>query len=155
MIALQPQSFTRSRIESAENPPKITVCGAPIREHARIATANSGTSGIYTATRSPFSTPRCFRTFANFETSAWSSRYESRRSSPGSPSQIRAVLSPFVSRWRSRQLYEAFIFPPENHFACGGSQSSTFSHGANQSRDSACFAQNAGRSASASAYIFS
>jgi len=36
-------SFIRPESESAENPPKTTVCGAPSRVHASIATGNSGT----------------------------------------------------------------------------------------------------------------
>jgi hypothetical protein len=36
-------SWSRSVSESAENPPKTTVCGAPIRAHASIAIAASGT----------------------------------------------------------------------------------------------------------------
>ena len=36
-------SFIRPESESAEKPPKTTVCGAPSRVHASIATGNSGT----------------------------------------------------------------------------------------------------------------
>ena len=39
----QPMSFARSDSESAEKPPKTTVCGAPSRVHASIATGSSGT----------------------------------------------------------------------------------------------------------------
>ena len=39
----QPMSFARSESESAENPPKTTVCGAPSRVHASIAIGSSGT----------------------------------------------------------------------------------------------------------------
>ncbi len=39
----QPMSFMRSESESAEKPPKTTVCGAPSRVHASIATGSSGT----------------------------------------------------------------------------------------------------------------
>ncbi len=42
IMAVQPQSSTRSRTESGEKPPKMTVCGAPIRAQASIATAISG-----------------------------------------------------------------------------------------------------------------
>jgi hypothetical protein len=35
-------SFMRSESESAEKPPKTTVCGAPIRVHASIAAGSSG-----------------------------------------------------------------------------------------------------------------
>ena len=48
------------------------------------------------------------------------------RRSPGSPSQmIAALLRRAVRMWRSRQLTLALIFPPTNHFACGGFHSST------------------------------
>ena len=43
IIAVTPQSSTRSRTESGEKPPKMTVWGAPIRAHASIATTISGT----------------------------------------------------------------------------------------------------------------
>ena len=36
-------SFIRPESESAEKPPNTTVCGAPSRVHASIATASSGT----------------------------------------------------------------------------------------------------------------
>ena len=39
----QPMSSSRPPSESAEKPPKTTVCGAPIRAQASIATAVSGT----------------------------------------------------------------------------------------------------------------
>jgi hypothetical protein len=42
IIAVTPQSSTRSRTESGEKPPKITVCGAPTRAQASIATTISG-----------------------------------------------------------------------------------------------------------------
>ena len=86
-------------------------------------------------------TPSDFRTFANFETSACSSRYVNVRTSPGSPSQISAGLSPRVARCRSRQLDEALSFPPTNHFAYGGFHSSTVSHFVCQSSCSAHAAQ--------------
>ena len=38
-----PMSFIRSESESAEKPPKTTVCGAPSRAQASIATGSSGT----------------------------------------------------------------------------------------------------------------
>ena len=48
------------------------------------------------------------------------------RRSPGSPSQMSAALLRRGPRtWRSRQLTLALIWPPTNHFACGGCQSST------------------------------
>ena len=36
-------SFIRAESDSAEKPPKTTVCGAPIRAHASIAIGSSGT----------------------------------------------------------------------------------------------------------------
>ena len=39
----QPMSLARSESESAEKPPKTTVCGAPSRVQASIATGSSGT----------------------------------------------------------------------------------------------------------------
>ncbi len=39
----QPMSFSRPDSESAEKPPNTTVCGAPSRAQASIATATSGT----------------------------------------------------------------------------------------------------------------
>ena len=38
-----PVLSSRSPSEDAEKPPKTTTCGAPIRAHASIATASSGT----------------------------------------------------------------------------------------------------------------
>ena len=40
------QSWIRSRSESGEKPPNTTLCGAPMRVHASIATATSGTIGM-------------------------------------------------------------------------------------------------------------
>ncbi len=39
----QPMSLMRADSESAEKPPKTTVCGAPSRVHASIAIGSSGT----------------------------------------------------------------------------------------------------------------
>ena len=39
-------SWMRSRTDSGEKPPKITECAAPIRAHASIAMATSGTIGM-------------------------------------------------------------------------------------------------------------
>ncbi len=46
MHSLAPQSLMRSRSASAEKPPNTTVCGAPMRVHASIATAASGIIGM-------------------------------------------------------------------------------------------------------------
>src|SRR5690606_18405676 len=57
------------------------------------------------------------------------------------------------STWRSTQLYATLSLPPTNHFANGAfDQSRTCVHFVSQCRRSACFAQNASRSASASVY---
>ena len=40
---VQPMSLMRPESESAEKPPKTTVCAAPRRVHASIAIASSGT----------------------------------------------------------------------------------------------------------------
>ena len=45
MSTLACASFTRSRTDSAEKPPKITECTAPIRAQASMAIAASGTIG--------------------------------------------------------------------------------------------------------------
>ena len=41
-ITSQPMSLIRDDSESAEKPPKTTVCGAPRRVHASIAIGSSG-----------------------------------------------------------------------------------------------------------------
>ena len=41
-----PQSLMRPDRASAENPPKTTVCGAPMRAHASIAMGSSGIIGM-------------------------------------------------------------------------------------------------------------
>ena len=43
ITAVQPQSRMRSRRLSGEKPPNTTVCGAPMRAQASIATTISGT----------------------------------------------------------------------------------------------------------------
>ena len=80
-----------------------------------------------------------------------------RVSSAGSPTQWRATRSPSpASTWRSTQLYAAFSRPPTYHLANGLSdQSSTSLNGVAHEILSACLAQNARRSASASEYTFS
>src|SRR6188474_1442926 len=65
---------------------------------------------------------------------------------------IAALFLRHVDKCRSRQLYATLILPPVNHFECGEFHSRTVSHGLNQCRASACFAQNAAGSAAASAY---
>ena len=63
----------RSRTDSGENPPKTTLCGAPMRAHASIATMTSGIIGMKIPTTSPAWTPLSFRTLANRWT--WSSSH--------------------------------------------------------------------------------
>ena len=45
-INFAPLSASRSLMDSALNPPKITECTAPSRAHASMATAASGAKGI-------------------------------------------------------------------------------------------------------------
>src|ERR1700736_602378 len=107
------------------------------------------------ATRSPATTPRSVSALAARDTSASRSEYVRLRLSPtGSPSQWMATRSPFpASTWRSTQLYATLSLPPTNHFANGASdQSSTSVNGVPHDSLSACFAQNASRSFSASTY---
>src|SRR6476661_8840172 len=107
------------------------------------------------ATRSPATTPRSVSALAARDTAASRSEYVRLRLSPtGSPSQWMATRSPFpASTWRSTQLYATLSLPPTNHFANGASdQSSTSVNGVSQDSRSACFAQNASRSSSASRY---
>src|SRR5215207_2567564 len=62
-----------------------------------------------------------------------------------------ALLRRHVCKCRSRQLYEALIFPPPNHSACGASHFKTVSHFLNQcSSDSAIRAQKASGASDAS-----
>jgi hypothetical protein len=42
MITVAPMSLTRSRMELAEKPPKITECTAPMRAQASVAMVSSG-----------------------------------------------------------------------------------------------------------------
>ncbi len=66
-----------------------------------------------------------------------------------------ALLRRAPRTWRSRQLTLMFSCPPTNHFACGGCQSSTVSHGRDHSSSPAIRAQNPSGSRSASAYRLS
>src|ERR1700738_266740 len=128
---------------------------AASRAHASIATIASGTIGMYMATRSPATTPRSVSALAALDTSASRSEYVRLRLSPtGSPSQWMATRSPFpASTWRSTQLYATLSLPSTNHFANGAcDQSSTSVNGVSHDSLSACFAQNASRSSSASRY---
>src|SRR3954469_6095327 len=106
------------------------------------------------ATRSPFVTPSSLSALAALLTSRWRSRKVRVRVSPGSPIQWYATFSPRpFSTWRSTQFQATFSSPPVNHFANGRSHSSVVLNGVDQSRVSrARLAQNASKSASASAY---
>ena len=46
MSAFAADTASRSATADGAKPPKITVCGAPIRAHASMATTTSGTIGI-------------------------------------------------------------------------------------------------------------
>ena len=65
MISLDCESSTLSFMDSALNPPKITLCGAPILAQASIEITNSGTIGKYIVTLSPFFTPKLFNALAH------------------------------------------------------------------------------------------
>ncbi|KAF5043196.1 hypothetical protein DSECCO2_504730 [anaerobic digester metagenome] len=103
---LASQSWMRFMRLEAEKPAKTMEWVAPMRVQASMATASSGTMGMYRATRSPRETPSFFRMLAKRTTSARSSRKVMwRTSSSGSPCQMIAVLSPRpFSTCRSRQL---------------------------------------------------
>ncbi len=78
------------------------------------------------ATRSPRRTPRERSTLAHLFTCTYRSQYVSVRLSPGSPSNTSAaLLRRAVPMWRSTQFTDALSFPPMNHCAWGGCQSST------------------------------
>ena len=67
------ETSMRSLTDSTEKPPNTTLCGAPMRAHASIATTTSGIIGRKMPTTSPGSTPRSFSALANFCTSRWRS----------------------------------------------------------------------------------
>ena len=46
MTTFDLQSLIRSRSDSGENPPKTTLCGAPIRAQASMAIGSSGIIGM-------------------------------------------------------------------------------------------------------------
>jgi hypothetical protein len=46
MTKVAPQSLIRSARDSGEKPPKTTVCGAPSRVQASMATVSSGIMGM-------------------------------------------------------------------------------------------------------------
>ncbi len=106
------ESTMRARRASAENPAKTTLWIAPIRAHASIAYAASGTIGMYRQTRSPLRTPNVLYAFASRHVSASASPYVIFFTSVGSsPSQMIATRS---AGWRSRQLMETLRMPSGN-----------------------------------------
>ena len=62
------QSLILPAIDSAENPPNIIECTAPILAQANIIYANSGIIVKYMVTLSPFFTPIFLSTFAALDT---------------------------------------------------------------------------------------
>jgi hypothetical protein len=67
------ETSMRSFTDSGEKPPKTTLCGAPSRAHASIATTTSGIMGRKIPTTSPFWTPRSLSALAK----RWTSRSSS------------------------------------------------------------------------------
>src|SRR3954447_20262671 len=154
--ALASETSMRSLTDSTLKPPKTTLCGAPMRVHASIATTTSGIIGKKIPTTSPFSMPLSFSALANFLTSRRRSAYVTSSSSPSSPRQWYATRSPLpASTWRSRQLCETLSLPSLNQLKNGGLESSRASLGSsNQSSSSVvCFSHHAGGSFSASSCI--
>ena len=94
-ITLLCASARRPRIASGENPPNTTECTAPMRAHARQATASSTTMGMYSVTVSPLPTPFFLSTLANFFTGRARRRRVSRTAHAGE-------LPPTESRRRRR-----------------------------------------------------
>src|SRR6185436_10311742 len=89
-------------------------------------------------TRSPDSTPCAFSTLAKRQTSACSSRYDTCRTSPGSPTKVTAVLWPRSSRCTSRQLYETFSSPSTNQPGLGARDSCSVTLKGLCQRNSSC-----------------
>ena len=109
------ESIIRPDSASGEKPPNTTVWTAPIRVQASIATAASGTIGMYRHTTSPFCTPCSLSALENSHTSLCSSLKVSVLSSAGSsPSQMIATSSPRSARWRSIQFADTFNVPSSN-----------------------------------------
>jgi hypothetical protein len=63
----------RSATDSGEKPPNTTLCGAPMRAHASIATTTSGIIGRKIPTTSPRWMPASFSALA----ARWTSRCRS------------------------------------------------------------------------------
>ena len=67
--SLASASSMRAFSAPGEKPPNTTLCIAPRRAHASIATAASGIIGIWMATRSPACTPSSVSALAALQTS--------------------------------------------------------------------------------------
>ncbi len=64
MSALASETSMRSLTLWGEKPPKTTLCGAPMRAQASMATTTSGIMGRKIPTTSPLSTPWALRALA-------------------------------------------------------------------------------------------
>ena len=107
-------SSSRLAIASAPNPENSGSHTAPSFEHAITATTASGVGGRKIPTASSARTPSAARPFASRSEASRSSRYETRRVVPSSPSQAIAVASGVRSAQRSTQLCARFTEPPPN-----------------------------------------
>src|ERR1700737_3699649 len=127
-----PESAMRWPQAPPRDPPNTTEWITPSRAQASIVIGSSGTSGMWTVTRSPFLRPqKSRRSAANSFTRLCSSWYVRTMSGSFSSSgtKMYAALSLLLGRCRSRQLKLALIFPPTNHFQNGGLlESSVLSH---------------------------
>src|SRR3954464_542723 len=109
-------------------------------------------------TRSPLLTFRVRNIFGNLQTSSCSWRWAMGLDSDGSsPSQISAVWSPRLSRWRSMQFHATLRTPSSNHLMeilpGAKDEFSTLENGFIQPIRLACSAQNALGSLTERAYI--
>src|SRR5262245_28261525 len=109
-----PASSSRFAIASAPNPENRGSHTAPSFEHAITATTASGVGGRKIPTASSARTPSADRPCASRSEASRSSRYETRRVVPSSPSQAIAVASGVRSAQRSTQLWARFTEPPPN-----------------------------------------
>jgi len=110
-------SSSRFATASAPNPENSGSHTAPSFEHAITATTASGVGGRKIPTASSARTPSTASPFANRSEASRSSRYETRRVVPSSPSHAIAVASGVRSAQRSTQLCARFTEPPPNQVA--------------------------------------
>jgi hypothetical protein len=90
-------SCIRSAMASALNPANITEWTAPMRAHASMVMANSGTMGMYSVTTSPLRTPLVSNALDIRHTSPRNSSYVILRTSVGSsPSHMIAISFPLL-----------------------------------------------------------